>query len=189
MLEAPGGGGDISYAQPQRFAIMNLAAAVYPLFNSIRAAHLVAIGVGLLLLAIWFAIDRRSKRRPNEWLALGALLPICLIPVYQYIYNGSLFVLSLASLLLLRPSRRVWAGVILLCGFLLRTSPFYRRLPPRFLNGQVHSVLWNSFGIGFSAWLTLASVIFMLWIYWKWANGEESEREQEPAMSAVTEIA
>jgi hypothetical protein len=76
-----------------------------------------------------------------------------------------------------------------LCVFLLRTSPVYRRLPPRFLDGDVHSVVWNSFGIGFSAWLTLASVIFMLWIYWKWANGEEREREQPNTVSTVADVA
>jgi hypothetical protein len=172
-FNAPGEWGDVTYGSPNRYVLLNLQVAIYPWILSVAASRVLGALVAAALAVLWFVIDRKARARPNELLALASLIPISLLGVFQQFYNGALFVLCLAATLTLRRSRGMWIVLVILCLFVVRPAVIFKQLPLRFLNGGVHSVLWNSFGVGFSAWLAFATCISMLWLYWRWSRGEE----------------
>jgi hypothetical protein len=169
-----GGWGDVTYGSTSRFVLINLQVAIYPWVHHVGRSRLIGAFIAAILVVIWIIVDRKARQRPNEFLALASLLPISLIGVFQQFYNGALLVLCLAATLTLRRSRGSWIAFLVLCFFLVRPAPIYKRLPSRFLDGGVPSIFWNSFGVGFSAWLTFITCVVMLWLYWRWSRGKET---------------
>ncbi len=178
FFNGPGQWADVSYSEPRRYLLLNLQVALYPWLRSVPASRYLGMAVAGVLVAVWLAIDRRARLR-NDRLALAALLPIALVGIYHLYYDGALLLLCLSAVLMLRRSPAVWSVFALLGMFLVRPAPIYRCMPQRFLDGRVASPLWNSLGVGFSACLTLAVVIAMLWLYWRWTAGEEGFLAQE----------
>lgn len=167
LFNSPGSWADVSYAATRRYVLLNFQAALYPFARSVSLSRWLGAGVGLALIGVWAMIDHAARSRRNELLGLAALLPITLTMVFQQYYNAALLVLCLAAALTLRRTRASIAATILLASYVVRPAPLYQRLPPRFLDGGVHSALWNSFGVAFSAWQAMLVSVVMLWLYWR----------------------
>jgi hypothetical protein len=80
---------DFTSANPIRFLLINLQVAFYSYTASARSANILALGTGVLLIAIWVYLTVRKSAKETELLALSAIAVIGLLPVYHRLYDAA----------------------------------------------------------------------------------------------------
>jgi hypothetical protein len=80
---------DFTSANPIRFLLINLQVAFYSYTSSARSANILALGTGVLLIAVWVYLTMRKSAKETELLALSAIAVIGLLPVYHRLYDAA----------------------------------------------------------------------------------------------------
>jgi len=162
---APGAIDDFSTANPLRFHMVNLQAALFPILQNRVLAQ---IGAGLafvVLLAFWF----RAVRRDGQvgLLDLAILASAALLPVYHRFTDAGLLLVPVAWAL--RELRGEWrafaAGCLLLATpFLLPGTAVLHEFSGRFeiLQNLSHTRLWDWFILPHECWLILMLCVVLL---------------------------
>lgn len=102
---AVGDSNDFSLANPARYELTNLQVIVGSFTSSRSATNLVAITVGVLLVATWWVAVNRNGR--SDWMAFATINIILLLPSYHRFDDASVLVFLFAAAFL-NPLREPW---------------------------------------------------------------------------------
>jgi len=139
----------------------------YSLFNSIRAANLLAWAVSALLAIFWIPLFLRGRgfNSGAYWLGLGSLSLLALLPAYQRNYNAGviLFIALWAFKNIQEPLAQ--AALLVSAPFLIPGEAILRRtgLAYRFSG----NALWNVLAMSQLTCAIIAVLVLCLLCQWK----------------------
>jgi hypothetical protein len=122
---APGGLADFTSADPLRFNLVNTQVLFYNLFGSVSVAQWLSLLLATVLLACWLLSlpgygDSRERLVQREFLAIGTLLVLSLLPIYHRFYDAGLLLWPVAwATLVVNRARTQWLTIFVLSPFLL----------------------------------------------------------------------
>jgi hypothetical protein len=167
--------------------MVNLQAAFSFFRDDPHFYNAIAYFISAPLLFLWALGAWRSARSPQSgWLAMAAIAPLTLLPVYHHLYDAKLMLLTVPACAMLW-AKGGWAGRLAL---LVNAVAFVLTgdLPWAVLLGLIERVR-----LGANAWmgqfLSAAQVIpapaillvtgsFYLWLYWRDSPGDFAKRQE-----------
>jgi hypothetical protein len=158
--------GSFTTINPTRFGLINLQVALYPLVNSMTAANVIAMLMGIILFVVWATAMIRSDDSQNL-LAISAIAVISLLPIYHRFYDAVLLVLPITWALVNFHAPRM-AGIatlVLIAPFLFPGGTILEVLQTR---GHIPQFLsnhwwWEAFVLPHQVWALLALAIVLLY--------------------------
>lgn len=135
----PGASSDPRPANQGAVGKINLQAITSVFFADARNFNAIAYAIFLVLLAVWALAVRGGRTLDMHSLALGALAPLSLTPVYHSFPDSRLLLLTVPAALIVFQRRRLLGAFICILT-ILSTKSIQTRLQPALL----HHVAWQS---------------------------------------------
>ena len=182
---AAGDANDFSLANPARYELTNLQVIVGSVTSSRGVANLVAITVGVLLVAVWWMAVRRSGKA--DLMEFAAINIILLLPSYHRFDDASVLVFLFAAAFVQenRPPglRKAAAFTALLFAFPVPAASVYLAESghiPRWLPGSTwFQVTWLSIDVWFLLFLSIFSIVIL------WRSGETTARVDREGLGRI----
>ncbi len=158
---------DFSAANPIRFTLINLQVPFFSMTGQSKAANLLALAVGGILVCAWIYLVVRSRGRAPELLSLAAISIIALLPVYHRFYDAGLLVVPLCWCLL--PARRTkrvaTLALLLMIPFLAPGTAFLQQIAAhgRIPDAIVHAWWWDRVLMPHESWILLLLCLVLLY--------------------------
>jgi Glycosyltransferase family 87 len=151
---------DFTAINPARFALINLQVPFFSLTGSSSLANWLAFGIVSLLVCVWiYCVIRKGDRAP-EFLCLGAISVVALLPVYHRFYDAALLAVPLCWCIAnVGSDSKIFARLALaiMTPFLFPGSAFLQQMA---VQGRVpasltNSWLWNCVLVPHETWALL----------------------------------
>lgn len=162
---APGAIDDFSTANPLRFQLVNLQAALSPLLQNRTYTQIATWAILILLLGLWFRAVRRDQR--IGLLDLALLATASLLPLYHRFTDAGLLLVPVAwALIAMAGELRIFAAgcLVLAVPFLVPGAAMLYEFSqrPGVLQQLSRTEVWDLFILPHQAWLILMICVLLL---------------------------
>jgi hypothetical protein len=161
FLFGPHGAASFITTDPARFDLINLQVPFYALTGDSKLSEALTVATTIVLCVAWLRAfyNRRVPKADWDWLGVGSLLLIGLLPVYQRNYNAGLIIFAAMWAFGCLPVRSFVSNVVpLACWtFLVPGEAMLRGT--RFQAHFEHNVVWNSLILPHLSWTIVLVVV------------------------------
>jgi hypothetical protein len=159
---------DFSAANPIRFTVINLQVPFFSITGDSSSANRLAFAAGALLMSVWLYLVIRRRDERSEFLPLGAISIIGLLPVYHRFYDAGLLVVPLCWCMTQQIGRAKSVArtvLLLMIPFLAPGSAFLQQLSghTRVPAVVTHSWWWNCVVMPHETWVLLLLSLVLLY--------------------------
>ncbi|MGH9496277.1 MAG: glycosyltransferase family 87 protein [Candidatus Sulfotelmatobacter sp.] len=159
---------DFTTANPARFALINLQVPFFSITGSAKSANWLSFGVVFILVCVWIYWVIRNGEHVPEFLALGAISAVALLPVYHRFYDASLLAIPLCWCILSAAREAKLhsrLALLLMLPFLFPGSAFLQQLAVRgtIPNSWTNSWLWKCVLVPHETWAILLLSLVLIY--------------------------
>jgi hypothetical protein len=159
---------DFSAANPIRFTLINLQVPFSSITGDFSSANRLAFAAGALLMSVWLYLVIRGREERWEFLPLGAISIIGLLPVYHRFYDAGLLVVPLCWCMTQKIGRAKSTAktvLFLMIPFLAPGAAFLQQLVGhnRVPAAVAHSWWWNCVVMPHETWVILLLSLVLLY--------------------------